>query len=133
MFSRPDYRINPAVRTCEKLDDPTCKKLTLTQTCEKLYDPTCEKMTIQIDYTKHINMIGPDGKNPIGFKPVYKETFTAQFMRAREEPNFLEITHAHGRIYGMSLFNVSFEIGEYIFLKLSTPLAYFSGTLKVKV
>ncbi|KAF9063180.1 hypothetical protein BDP27DRAFT_1405916 [Rhodocollybia butyracea] len=33
-------------RTCEKLDDPTCEKLTLTQTCEKLYDPTCEKMTI---------------------------------------------------------------------------------------
>ncbi|KAF9061519.1 hypothetical protein BDP27DRAFT_1337916 [Rhodocollybia butyracea] len=64
-----------------------------------------------IDYTESINMIGPDGRNPIVFRAQYKETFIAQPMGLPGGPyDGLQFQQAPGRIHGMSVFNASVKL-----------------------
>ncbi|KAF9054919.1 hypothetical protein BDP27DRAFT_1408714 [Rhodocollybia butyracea] len=81
------------------------------------YDTKIEddKYTYHIDYTNDINMMGPDGKNPIVFKTIYKDNFTAQGMAAIvDEPGKLGFWEWDGPIYGLSIFHTSFKVGDSI-------------------
>jgi len=69
-----------------------------------------DRYSYHIDYTRDINMIGPDGKNPISIELQYSETFIAQFMSSVVESGALHFTQGSGQIYGMSVFNASLEV-----------------------
>ncbi|KAF9059365.1 hypothetical protein BDP27DRAFT_1341601 [Rhodocollybia butyracea] len=67
-----------------------------------------------IEHAETFNMIGPDGKNAIVFKPSYKETFTGQFMEVRDDPTYLQFDEEKGQIHGMSVLNISAQAGTSI-------------------
>ncbi|KAF9062846.1 hypothetical protein BDP27DRAFT_1336033 [Rhodocollybia butyracea] len=81
-----------------------------------------DRYSYTIDSTYSINMIGPDGKNPIVFKAIYRETFISQFMAGGigqgNGPTYLSFAQLSGQTYGMSVFNASFEVGTSIFIEL---------------
>ncbi|KAF9047232.1 hypothetical protein BDP27DRAFT_694732 [Rhodocollybia butyracea] len=54
-----------------------------------------DRYSYLIDYTNNINMIGPDGKNPIVFRAIYKETFTTGIMGATNNPNNLQFVQVN--------------------------------------
>ncbi|KAF9072112.1 hypothetical protein BDP27DRAFT_1361354 [Rhodocollybia butyracea] len=69
------------------------------------------KYSYSIDYTQDINMTGPDGKNSIVFKAVYKETFDEPYMEGSVGHHLKIVQPGDGQIHGMSVFNASFEVG----------------------
>ncbi|KAF9061940.1 hypothetical protein BDP27DRAFT_1337310, partial [Rhodocollybia butyracea] len=82
-----------------------------------------DTLVYHMDYTRNINMIGPDGKNPIPVELQYSETFTASSMSAAIGTTpynglwiiidflvMLLTVKGSGRFYGMSVFNLSFEV-----------------------
>ncbi|KAF9064127.1 hypothetical protein BDP27DRAFT_1426151 [Rhodocollybia butyracea] len=75
------------------------------------YDSKIEdgKYSYRIDYTHNINMIGPDGRNPIPVELQYSETFIAQLIENNADPLYLKFWQVPGRIHGMSVFNTSYE------------------------
>ncbi|KAF9023634.1 hypothetical protein BDP27DRAFT_1457219 [Rhodocollybia butyracea] len=95
-----------------------------------------EKFSYHIDYAVDINMIGPDGRNPILFSLLYNETFTAQLMgSASNEPPYLTWAQMPGRIHGMSVFNTKFKVGTSIFIELDQQVSgdHRAGRIQVTV
>jgi len=92
-----------------------------------------------IDYTHNINMIGPDGRNPIPIELIYTETIIAQKIGFFTDPSYLGFSQllSPGRIYGASVFNTSFEVGTSIFIELVYDSAFPSykrtGRIEVSV
>ncbi|KAF9047234.1 hypothetical protein BDP27DRAFT_1346191 [Rhodocollybia butyracea] len=85
------------------------------------------KFSYHIEYTHDINMIGPDGKNPIPVELVYNETFISQLRGTGTEPPYLTFSQLPGRIHGMSVFNASFEVGASIYIELVQEKLFFAG------
>ncbi|KAF9065451.1 hypothetical protein BDP27DRAFT_53805 [Rhodocollybia butyracea] len=49
------------------------------------------RYSYSINYTNTINMIGPDGKNPVPFQTVYRETFVSYRIDS-PDPTYLKFT-----------------------------------------
>ncbi|KAF9016588.1 hypothetical protein BDP27DRAFT_1440664 [Rhodocollybia butyracea] len=92
--------------SCAKTFTLSTTPATLNQSHYPLRYDTKE-YSYHINYTHDINMIGPDGKNPIPVELQYSETYIAQWMETTIEPHFLKFTQYHGQIHGMSVFNAS--------------------------
>ncbi|KAF9043700.1 hypothetical protein BDP27DRAFT_1346971 [Rhodocollybia butyracea] len=105
------------------------------------------KYSYIIDYKHDVNMIGPDGKNPIVFKAVYKETFdeleiwgsVGQHLKMIQGPDYRK-KGLTSQIHGMSVFNASFEVGTSMFIEFKCrPLSSkglvteHTGRVEVKV
>jgi len=79
------------------------------------------RYSYRTDYTNTINMIGPDGRNPVPFQIVYKETFVSRRLDTQElpqDPTYLKFAQYPGPIHGLSIFNTSFEVGSSISIEL---------------
>ncbi|KAF9065453.1 hypothetical protein BDP27DRAFT_1404792, partial [Rhodocollybia butyracea] len=79
------------------------------------------RYSYRIDYTNTINMLKPDGKNSDPFQAVYRETFVS-FRVDSPDPTYLKFRQYSGQIYGLSIFNTSFELGSSITIELVQQL-----------
>lgn len=102
---------------------------TTPETAHKFHYPTAYdsqlgdgEYSYHISYTHLINMIGPDGKNPIPVELIYDETIIAQQITFGTGFPKLTFEQGPGRIHGMSVFNSSFEVGTSIFIEYSQLL-----------
>ncbi|KAF9061861.1 hypothetical protein BDP27DRAFT_1428503 [Rhodocollybia butyracea] len=107
---------------------------TTPETAHKFHYPTAYdsqlgdgEYSYHISYTHLINMIGPDGKNPIPVELIYDETIIAQRITfGTGSPTLTFEQGPASRILGMSVFNSSFEVGTSIFIG---ELSKFPGSV----
>ncbi|KAF9065845.1 hypothetical protein BDP27DRAFT_1424461 [Rhodocollybia butyracea] len=79
-----------------------------------------------IEYVDNINMIGPDGRNPIVFRAIYKDTFIGQEMGRRYDVPSMRFSQLAGPIHGLTLYNASFRVGTSVDLWLTMITAPFN-------
>jgi len=108
------------------------------------------KYSYHISYTRDINMIGPDKKNPIVVKAAYEETFigsknlvvevgTDGLIQVGKDGTKIDLLSFcmgdSGEIHGMSVINASFEVGTSIFIEFVEGGVgnINGGTVEVKV
>ncbi|KAF9063946.1 hypothetical protein BDP27DRAFT_1426329 [Rhodocollybia butyracea] len=81
-----------------------------------------DRYSYHIDYAETINMLGPGGKNPIVFQPMYNDTFSAQLMGSTTNtPPYLNFFQSgSGQIRGLSVLHTKFGSSSAINFKFGS-------------